>query len=110
MARIDSFSQSPYKGLIPYSEADYPYFFGRSQQSRTIAANLKSSPITTLYGPSRSCSLFSNAYQLPKLDVAVIYQRNGQARDRASHRESGAEAEAVPAFQIVRAISAAPLA
>jgi hypothetical protein len=38
--------------LVPYTEADHLYFFGRRQPRRTIAANLKSSPITTLYGPS----------------------------------------------------------
>jgi WD40 repeat protein len=42
----------PYKGLVPYIEDDYPYFFGRGVLRRTIAANLKSAPLTALYGPS----------------------------------------------------------
>jgi WD40 repeat protein len=42
----------PYKGLVPYTEEDYVYFCGRDQQRQTIAANLKSSPVTTLFGPS----------------------------------------------------------
>ncbi len=44
--------RGPYKGLVPYTEEDYPYFFGRGQLRRTIAANLKSVPLTALYGPS----------------------------------------------------------
>src|SRR6185436_4961099 len=43
---------SPYQGLIPYSEADAPFFFGREKETRLITANLFASPLTLLYGAS----------------------------------------------------------
>jgi len=43
---------SPYRGLSPYTEADYAYFFGREQESAIIAANLEVSRLTLFYGPS----------------------------------------------------------
>jgi hypothetical protein len=44
--------RSPYQGLIPYSEADAPFFFGREKETRLIIANLFASPLTLLYGAS----------------------------------------------------------
>lgn len=38
---------SPYKGLIPYAEEDAAYFFGRDDERRIIAANLRASRLTT---------------------------------------------------------------
>lgn len=43
---------SPYQGLIPYDEADAPFFFGREKEARLIIANLFASPLTLLYGAS----------------------------------------------------------
>lgn len=43
---------SPYKGLIPYSEADEPYFFGRDTECEIITSNLQAARITALYGAS----------------------------------------------------------
>jgi hypothetical protein len=43
---------SPYQGLIPYTEQDANYFFGREKETRLIVANLFASPLTLLYGPS----------------------------------------------------------
>jgi WD40 repeat protein len=43
---------SPYQGLIPYDEADAPFFFGREKETRLITANLFASPLTLLYGAS----------------------------------------------------------
>lgn len=40
----------PYKGLQPYTEADFKYFFGRNRDSEIIASNLLSIPLTVLYG------------------------------------------------------------
>jgi WD40 repeat protein len=48
----DAPRESPYKGLIPYSEEDWPFFFGRSAEIRVIAANLRATRLTLLYGPS----------------------------------------------------------
>ena len=43
---------SPYKGLMPYTENDAQFFFGRETDTDIIAANLISSRLTLLYGPS----------------------------------------------------------
>lgn len=40
----------PYKGLIPYSEEDALFFFGRDRDRRIITANLLGSRLTLLYG------------------------------------------------------------
>jgi WD40 repeat protein len=44
--------RSPYRGLIPYSEKDAPYFFGRDRDRQVISANLQASRLTLLYGAS----------------------------------------------------------
>jgi hypothetical protein len=44
--------RSPYKGLTPYTEEDRPYFFGRDAEREIVAANLKASRLTILYGAS----------------------------------------------------------
>jgi hypothetical protein len=44
--------RSPYKGLLPYTEEDRPYFFGRDGDREIVAANLKASRLTVLYGAS----------------------------------------------------------
>jgi hypothetical protein len=43
---------SPYKGLIPYSEEDAQFFFGREQKREIITANLLASRLTLLHGAS----------------------------------------------------------
>jgi WD40 repeat protein len=43
---------SPYKGLVPYSEADAAFFFGRSTERDIVVANLLASRLTLLYGAS----------------------------------------------------------
>lgn len=42
----------PYKGQLPFEEADWPIFFGREADRVKIASNLKASRLTLLYGPS----------------------------------------------------------
>ncbi len=44
--------ESPYKGLVPYAEEDFEYFFGRETEQRVISANLRASRLTLLYGES----------------------------------------------------------
>lgn len=51
MAERDS-SASPYKGLMPYSEQDAPFFFGRETDRRIILSNLMALRLTLLYGAS----------------------------------------------------------
>src|SRR5215213_10906006 len=43
---------SPYVGLVPFSEDDYEFFFGRVEESKNIAANLRATRLTLIYGPS----------------------------------------------------------
>jgi WD40 repeat protein/Tfp pilus assembly protein PilE len=47
-----SVQQTPYKGLMPYSEADSEFFFGREREEKMITANLMVSRLTLLYGAS----------------------------------------------------------
>lgn len=44
--------QKPYKGLVPYSEEDAQYFFGRERECKVIIANAMASRLTLLYGAS----------------------------------------------------------
>jgi WD40 repeat protein len=42
----------PYKGLLPYTEQDTRYFFGRDIERRVISDNLRAARLTVLYGES----------------------------------------------------------
>jgi hypothetical protein len=44
--------RTPYRGLVPYTEDDAPFFFGRESEAEIVAANLMASRLTLLYGPS----------------------------------------------------------
>jgi hypothetical protein len=44
--------EAPYNGLMPYSEEDAPFFFGREREREVIIANLIASRLTLLYGAS----------------------------------------------------------
>ena len=44
--------KTPYKGLIPYSEEDARFFFGRENCQKIVTNNLKVSRLTVLYGES----------------------------------------------------------
>ncbi len=44
--------QSPYVGLVPYSEADARFFFGREHDLRRLIAQLFAARLTLLYGAS----------------------------------------------------------
>jgi Novel STAND NTPase 1 len=46
--------QNPYVGLVPYTEADAEWFFGRDQEVRLITANLRAARLTLLYGARAS--------------------------------------------------------
>src|SRR3954453_13662272 len=45
-------ARGPYRGLLPFSGEDEPYFFGRAAEREIIAANLIAAPLTILYAPS----------------------------------------------------------
>jgi hypothetical protein len=44
--------ESPYTGLMPFSEHQAPFFFGRDGEREIVTANLLASRLTLLYGPS----------------------------------------------------------
>jgi len=52
MSRAPADGGCPYKGLIPYTEQDAAFFFGREQDQAIITANLMSTRLTVLYGPT----------------------------------------------------------
>jgi WD40 repeat protein len=69
--------RSPYVGLIPYSETDADYFFGRERDTRVIVANLRGSVLTLLYGASgvgKSSALLAGV--LPRLRDRVHAQHD----------------------------------
>jgi WD40 repeat protein len=45
-------AETPYKGLVPYTEEDAPFFFGRESEREIITANLMASRLTLFYGKS----------------------------------------------------------
>jgi len=49
---MDGERNSPYRGLVPYEEYDYPYFFGRQRDTDRVVANLKAWRFSILYGAS----------------------------------------------------------
>lgn len=44
--------ESPYKGLVSFTEEDAPFFFGREIDREVVAANLRGARLTLLYGAS----------------------------------------------------------
>jgi hypothetical protein len=48
----DTAANSPYRGLVPYTEDDWRYFFGRDNEREVIITNLLASRLTLLYGAS----------------------------------------------------------
>jgi hypothetical protein len=68
---------SPYKGLVPYTEDDAEWFFGRDDERELIVANLLSSRLTLLYGTS-------GAGKSSVIRAGVVHQfRRELARGRA---------------------------
>jgi WD40 repeat protein len=68
--------RSPYVGLVPYTEDDAAWFFGREHEQTIITANLRGSRLTLLYGASGvgKSSLLS-AGIVPKLRALVRANR-----------------------------------
>ncbi|HEX5733979.1 MAG TPA: hypothetical protein VF131_14185 [Blastocatellia bacterium] len=74
-----SLPETPYKGLVPYSEQDADFFFGRDPEIQIIMANLMASRLTVLYGPSgvgKSSVLRAGVVH----DLKNIIRQNMQAR------------------------------
>lgn len=43
---------TPYVGLVPYSEQEAAFFFGRDEEKRIVAGNMRASRLTLVYGAS----------------------------------------------------------
>jgi WD40 repeat protein len=51
-SRADATPTTPFVGLVPYSEGDAAFFFGRDRETRIVAGNLRAARLTLLYGAS----------------------------------------------------------
>lgn len=99
MVRSTAERRSPYKGLIPYSEADAPFFFGREKETRLITANLFAASFTLLYGASgvgKSSALRAGvAHGLrPREDLLVVVFNAWQSDPVVKFKETVAAAAA----------------
>jgi ABC-type multidrug transport system fused ATPase/permease subunit len=70
---------SPYQGLVPYTEEDYAYFYGRRQEIVTISANLEVARLTLFYGPS-------GVGKTSVLRAGVIHHLHRQAQRNGASR------------------------
>ena len=64
---------SPYVGLVPFSESDSAFFFGRDEWRDVVADNLKAYRLTVLYGES-------GAGKTSLLRAGVVYKLQEEAR------------------------------
>ena len=77
--------ESPYAGLMPFSEEQAPFFFGREAEREIVTANLMASRLTLLYGPSGvGKSSVINAGVAYHLRRRRAKRRDRQTRIRAS--------------------------
>jgi len=82
-SRIINSQRCPYVGLVPYSEEDAPFFFGREREREIITANLFSSRLTLLYGASGV-----GKSSVLRAGVAHhLHQRYGRNRDKRGSTE-----------------------
>jgi hypothetical protein len=75
----------PYKGLLPYTDEDRDYFFGREEDQETIGANLVTTSLTIFYGASgvgKSSVLLAGVVPFLRTlpNVTVIVFRSWQDR------------------------------
>jgi len=79
---------NPYVGLLPFTEHDVAWFFGREREQRIIGANMRSSRLTLLYGASgvgKSSVLL--AAVVPELRAIVAEDRAARGRQDPGERE-----------------------
>jgi Novel STAND NTPase 1 len=71
----------PYVGLVPFSDADAPRFFGRETERKIITDNLKASRLTLLYGAS-------GVGKSSVLRAGVVYHLRGLSHQNLADRET----------------------
>src|SRR5574341_815070 len=72
-------TDTPYKGLVPYSVDDALFFFGREADEEIITANLMAHRLTLLYGPS-------GVGKSSVLQAGVVYHLHQLARQNITER------------------------
>jgi WD40 repeat protein len=77
----DTEGEGPYKGLAPYGTEDAAFFFGRERERRIISANLRTSRLTLLYGPS-------GVGKTSVLHAGVAHSLQEQARQEIAHGQT----------------------
>src|SRR5688500_2508096 len=70
--------ESPYAGLLPFTEEQAPFFFGRDAEREIIIANLMAAKLTLLYGPS-------GVGKSSVLNAGVVYHLRHPAEDMQDH-------------------------
>ena len=79
--------ESPFTGLMPFTEEQAAFFFGREAEREIITANLMAARLTLLYGPS-------GVGKSSVLNAGVAYHLRQQARQAIERRRK-------PEFAIV---------
>ena len=75
--------ETPYVGLVPYSEDDAAFFFGRDAEKRIVTANLRASRLTIVYGAS-------GVGKTSLLQAGVVHDLREQLRAHAATRRERA--------------------
>ena len=81
----------PYRGLMPYTEEDAEFFFGRDADSRLIVDNLRAYSLSVLFGPSgvgKSSVLRAGVLRLVREDTARKKARFGIVETAAAYVSS----------------------
>jgi WD40 repeat protein len=81
--------ETPYVGLVPFRAEDADFFFGRDEERRIVAANLRASRLTILYGPS-------GVGKTSLLQAGVVHDLRHEVSEAVSH---GRPPPAVCAFR-----------
>src|SRR6266496_5913165 len=77
--------ETPFVGLVPYSDSDAQFFFGREGEKSIVKANLRASRLTVLYGPS-------GVGKSSLLLAGVVHDLRAQARRTAEEKPARAPA------------------
>jgi hypothetical protein len=72
-----SLQTTPYVGLVPYSEEDAVFFFGRGEEKQIVTGNLRAARLTILYGPS-------GVGKTSLLQAGVVHDLRDQVRANAT--------------------------
>ncbi len=90
---------SPYVGLVPFSESDSAFFFGRDEWCDVVVDNLKAYRLTVLYGES-------GTGKTSLLRAGVVYELQEEARRSREERPRRVSASSTaPRGSVIRSPS-----